>query len=315
VTSSVGNITPTINDWSNTQNNIHKVNEFYVNELNYALGLITSTLGSKTNPCLAFWIFQTQCLPATTQSSEYQMQLESDALDIATFIRNSITNAQNAYNTLISDIENGYINNGAPPGTPNAVTAAHELSTGLNQISSDLHIKNMTKILGGSNLSTIEGFIQMIRSNAQGNVSSFNQTVWHTLFTTTVCWNGGWSWADGVAKVTKGPGKNCHTIHPPKGESAQVVQVPGINNAGFLTYLEGIYQRSIANGQPLPGAFSNITSGFNGAVQSVSGISSNIQAQMQYLNQNLQQYFGIYKSIFDDYSNLTSYIVSKSTQS
>jgi hypothetical protein len=86
---------------------------------------------------------------------------------------------------------------------------------------------------------------------------------------------------------------------------------PGYSYEPLLYYaMYGCYRVATNNGQPVPEQFNQISSSFSGATQSVSGLSSSIQAQIQYLNQNLQQYFGIYKSFFDDYSNLSSYIVS-----
>lgn len=64
-------------------------------------------------------------------------------------------------------------------------------------------------------------------------------------------------------------------------------------------------------GGPIPPFFNQVTTSFNNLNQSVSGISSSISTQMQYLQQSLQQYFAVYKNFFDDFSNLTSFILNK----
>lgn len=84
------------------------------------------------------------------------------------------------------------------------------------------------------------------------------------------------------------------------------------NPQSMQTFINN-YQQAMSAGEPVPPEVNSLTTAFNNLNQSVSGMSSTIQTQMQYYQQNLQQFFAIYKSVFDDYSTLNSYIISKTT--
>lgn len=90
---------------------------------------------------------------------------------------------------------------------------------------------------------------------------------------------------------------------------------PGHTGQVIYTNINRMIQQAEKQGMPLPPQLNQIQSNFNNLNQSVSGVSSYIQTQMQYLNQNLQQYFSVYNNFFSDYNTLNAYIVSKSAGS
>ncbi len=246
-------INSSITDWTNTNSYMDSINHQYETDLN---SIMNAMKYQGMSPGLALWLFQTRCMPDATNSCEAQIKLEADALNVANCIRNDITNAQNDWNQVVALL--GKPNNGT--GYINGTKMYFDLS----KLEHDLHIPGMTKILGGSNIQSLSGFIQTIKTN----------------------------------------------VEPPPGWGGAYYDI--------FNYCEGLYSQAIpirpipgtAPG-PLPPQFATVTQSFNSLNQSVSGISSSIQAQMQYLNQSLQQYFGIYKSFFDSYSQFSSYIINK----
>ena len=162
----------------------------------------------------------------------------------------------------------------------------------LEQIRKDLAHAGMTQILGASNLKNIVGYVSSIEGNPQKFVCRW------APYTR--------SWIS-IPSGMRHPGQFPHWTYK---WTNMKFPVPGL----YSQYASK-YNAAVKSGQPPDQVFSLTTSSFNNLNQSVSGISSSIQAQMQYLNQNLQQYFGIYKSFFDSYSQLSSYIVNKTNNS
>lgn len=87
------------------------------------------------------------------------------------------------------------------------------------------------------------------------------------------------------------------------------------NTDGSKTYnvLKSMYNAAVNQGQSVPTGLNTIQSNYQNMNQSVSGVSSYIQTQLNFLNQNLQQYFSAYSNFFSDFNTLASYIVSKSS--
>jgi phage-related protein len=186
------------------------------------------------------------------------MQTQTDALNIASDLRNDITGAQNAYNQLVAEIEKEKVSPKAPINTAAhqcASNAAKQLSGFLAKLSAEFNLTKLKGVFPSGTISSLHNYIKTIKDNGQAS------------------------------------GK------------------------GFVSTMSGMYWNVFNSHGVVPPQFTQITNAFNDLNQSVSGISSSIQAQMQYLNQNLQQFFGIYKSFFDDYSQLSSYIVNRTAQS
>jgi hypothetical protein len=116
-----------------------------------------------------------------------------------------------------------------------------------------------------------------------------------------------WSWWEGFVPIYVSRHES-RTVPYSRLTTKMVTQT---DNGGIYSNLKFLYQDATRAGQPVPPEFTTITSNFNQLNQMISGVSSSIQMQMQYLNQNLQQFFGIYKSFFDDYSQLSSYVIQK----
>lgn len=111
-------------------------------------------------------------------------------------------------------------------------------------------------------------------------------------------------------KVISGYVQNItNAINPNPGQGFP----PHQTGKDIYSNLNKMMSGATKNGQTLPSSFNQITSNFNNLNQTVSGVSSYIQTQMQYLNQNLQQYFSVYNNFFSDFSSLNAYIVNKST--
>jgi hypothetical protein len=287
-------------DWNNANSAFNSV----VNEYKQEIQCLYK-MSEAGNPGLALWLFQTQCMPMATQSCQYSMQKEADALNIANELRNAISNVQNAYNNVINDIENGNSGQG--------VQDAAALSNALKKLSGLVNNTDISQILSKSNISTINGFIKTISGALYGPPAwqhrqtvdtSPHQTLKHSVWQT-------WSWEpDGTGGLTQytyttSRSWNTMTTHP------VTKTICYYDNGGIYDTLKSFYNEAVKNGQPVPPQFTTITSNFNQLNQMISGVSSSIQMQMQYLNQNLQQFFGIYKSFFDDYSQLSSYVIQK----
>lgn len=244
-------LTSQIANWRSAQLQYMSCVQDYKTELASLVALARSGHAAE-----ALWLFQLQLMPLATQSCEYQMEQESDALNIANTIRAQITSIQNDYNQAISDIEAGQ-------NTAAAAAAAGSMMHGLSDLKSILKINGMTAILGRSNISGMNGYISNVR--------------WQLL---------------GYNKPNA-----------------------GLTGSYVYNELQQYYNQAVLNGQSVPPIFNELNSNFTNLNQSVSGVSSYIQTQMQYLNQNLQQYFSIYGNFFQDYNTLNSYIVSKSVGS
>lgn len=238
-------ITNMIQQWNQTQAEESQLKQEYLAEIQKLLAIAKSG-----NPGEALYLFQLEAMPMITQSGEYQMKLQAEALGISNQLRNAITNAQNAYNDLLNQVESGT--------TALGKSAAKVLSQDLEQLQDLLKTSGLTQIFGSHGASQINNFNSFIKS------------------------------------ITN--------------------NMNGANGTRAYSNLKHLYSNIQKQGGIMPPAFNNITTNFDNLNQSVSGISSTIQSQMQTLNQNLQQYFGIYKSFFDDFSQLNSYIISRSQQ-
>lgn len=91
-------------------------------------------------------------------------------------------------------------------------------------------------------------------------------------------------------------------------------QPPPAGMTGKVIYsnIANLINQATSQGTGVPTQLTTIQSNFNNLNQSVSGVSSYIQTQMNYLNQNLQQYLSVYNNFFSSYNTLNGYIVSKS---
>lgn len=89
---------------------------------------------------------------------------------------------------------------------------------------------------------------------------------------------------------------------------------PSIGHTGSRIYshMNWLMKQAPSQGAGLPTQLNTVQSNINNMNQSVSGVSSYIQTQMNYLNQNLQQYLSVYSQFFSSYNTLNGYITSKS---
>lgn len=211
------------------------------------------------SPTMAMYLFNLMCMPSATSGFQCNVAQESEALNISNAVRSQITNAQNAYNNVISNIENDNWHSGT--------LAAQQLLTDLRQLCRLLNVTGMTAIFGASNIADLKNLVE---TNKQ-LTSATNYNPGH--------YNTGWYVFNKLYN-----------------------QYNNIFNPGYVG----------GQGGTVPTVFSNITANFNSLNQSVSGVSSYIQTQVQFLNQNLQQYFSVYNNFFNDFNTLNSYIVSKS---
>lgn len=254
------------------------------------------------SPANALWRFQTQALPIATQYFEYDGAIEAVAMGIANILRETITDAQSNFNSLVQKIEQGV----------GGVTFANGLKSALQQLQADLKVsvdvdgksKGLTYILGGGVIKNISQFVQ----NLLNPLSKPHTVVCYSLKTTTITYHL-------HTQVQSASGKHVDTKNYSWNltvqETTKVTKSTDIVTEGFYTYFKSVYNNAVSNGMPVSQIFSTFTSNFNNLNESVSGISSAIQAQMQYLNSNLQEYLGVYKNFFDDYANLSTYIVNK----
>ena len=146
----VSGITAQIANYSQANSAMNAQKAYYVNELQFLLQQMhTGHMSAGT----ALWLFQLECMPAVTNTCQYNMQLESDALNIANDLRGDITNAQNDYNVMIADIEKGGGGGSA---------AASKLLKDINTLKHALGIHGITKIMQTNSISNIKwraGFI------------------------------------------------------------------------------------------------------------------------------------------------------------
>lgn len=239
-----------VQDWINAQNQADAIDAEYKTEISSLMSQIKEyedwIKGGKKGPeqgmppAQALWVFQTEVAPLISQSSEYKIEQEADALNVSNDLRNAITSSQNAFNQIITDL-----NNKTTPSSSDVTS----LLDSLQALSGMINDQGAQNIFGPGTVTSMNGFIASV-TNIVGNPTSLQN---------------------------------------------------------FFTN----YQNALNSGDPVPPEVNMISTAFNNLNQSVSGMSTTTQTQMQYLQQNLQQFFAIYKSIFDDYSNLNSYIISK----
>ena len=285
-----------INAYNSINNQYLEMNALYASDLKSLVAWMKQDPTHRAGEAL--WRFQMWVMPDATQSCEYHMALEADALNIANTIRNDITNAQNDYN----NVENNIIGK----NTAAAKSAANQLSNDLKKLSQDLGAHGLTKIIGVTGLSTLKNYLSNIKENIHGDMKQSRVSHYVTTGYTHISWTS-------VVVVGRDDYYTVHKSRLSPYQKSGITHVKTSGPGGIYTYLNYVYsQATKAGSNSIPPAFSNITSGFNNLNQSVSGISSTIQAQMQYLNNNLQQFFGIFKSFFDDFSQLSSYITQKS---
>lgn len=268
------------------------------------------------SPSMALWLFQTQLMPTATNGMEYNLEEENYALQAAGDIRTQTTGVQNTFNRIIHDIENNISTASiGPHGThiTGPKSLANALSHQLQSLSHMLANPSLALIMGSGNLNDLQGFVNGIERllSGSGGIQQTVSTIIHSYLTTFVCHK---------SRVTiffppNGRGQPVHiswvttynrTIHTTTHVTHEWT------GGGAYAVLRRAYSQAATGGQGLPTVFSDIQGNFNNMNQSVSGVSSYIQTQMQYLNQNLQQYFSVYSNFFSDYNTLNSYIVSKS---
>lgn len=274
------------------------------------------------SPTMAMYLFNLMCMPAATAGFQCNVAQESEALNVANSIRTQITNAQNLYNRIINDIENGTSGPTIGPGGSTITgpkSLGQELLKDLKSFSGMLgNTTGLKEIFGSDNLQDLQGYINNLEGMLQGP-PGWNQTVSslpHCRVTTFVCHRSrvsiwinpynGRGYPEHISWVT--------TYHTVVHTTSRITH-RWYDAGGVYTHLRSLYKQGTSGGATLPTVFNNITSNFNSLNQSVSGVSSYIQTQVQFLNQNLQQYFSVYNNFFNDFNTLNSYIVSKSTGS
>lgn len=296
-------ISNAVSNWNSINKLLQQINEEYKQDLQSLICMCRTM----HDPGKALWLFQLDCMPLLTQSGECNMQLESDALNIANAIRSDVTSAQNAWNNFLNDLAEG--------NTAAGKSAVKALQSALNQVSKDIHQPGMTKILGSNGVKSISSFLSALKNATSGvpgnhmtnKATRVPETVWHSK----VVWNTGMTkWFTGLPKITT-KGGDAHHTRWASGVTRITKFIPTSvpNTAWSRLYSE--FHKAVHSGGQLPPELSNITTTFNELSQSVSGVSSSIQTQMQYVNQNLQQLFGTYSSFFQDFSQLNSYIINQ----
>jgi hypothetical protein len=270
---------------------------------------------------LALYQFQLVCMPMVTEMNETSIKQEADALNISTALRQDITSAQNDYNSLVGLIQQG-------KSAASGMAVAKELASALAKVSQDLHHPGMTKIMGGtldggvSAIQNIQNYINDIRNQFfGGGVQRYtgvaHPSVAYTLFEFERMLSPDSPFV--TYAVVTGYDKFSNFYHGPSWQGGrwdeQIIYrnayslAPGASYPHMYSNLKSIMKITGGTNNTVLQA---VTSDFTSMNQSVSGISSQIQAQMNYLNQSLQQYYSIYKSIFDSFSNYMSYIIQKS---
>jgi hypothetical protein len=194
----------------------------------------------KVSAQYAIFMFMLSCMPQIISSSESDIKIQADALNVATDVRQKITNAQNIYNKLVEAIKN--------KDEANGKLYEKQLNEALDSLNQDLSTTGIDQVLTEEGINSLKGFIDSLKTS--GGSPNFYQTLY-----------------------------NAYWDH---------------NQSNTV--------------------FQNITSDFTSMNQSVSGISSQIQAEMSYLNQAIQQYYSVYKSMMDSESNLSQYIIQHSSR-
>lgn len=272
------------------------------------------------SPSTALWLFQTQCMPTATNSMEYNLEQENDALSVSNSLRSLISGAQNTYNRVVNDIENGISQRQVLPHG-SVITGPKSLGNALvaqlKNLSGILNnVPGLNLIMGSANLADLQGYVNGLEHMLSGDPIVEHIVSLHThngvthynsaLITYTIYinpYNGrgtkvNYTVWNRVSHNWQNISRICHSV-----------QLAG----GVYSKLRSAYSQAVNAGKQVPPVFSDVTSNFNNLNQSVSGVSSYIQTQMQYLNQNLQQYFSVYSNFFQDYNTLNSYIINKMT--
>lgn len=259
------------------------------------------------SPADALWRYQTQAMPLATQYFEYEGAIEATALGIANILRQNITDAQSNFNSLVQKIEQG---DGGQSFAAGLKSALDQLKADLNvRVSADGKQRGLTYILGSGVIKNLSNFVQNLLNPIQHATTmvcySIRKSVTHFHLQTKV------SISDGSKSTTT----TIYNWSMAVTRSTRVTKSKEVVSAGFYSYFDYEYKNAVEEGQPVSQIFGTFVSNFNNLNQSVSGISSAIQAQMQYLNNNLQEYLGVYKHFMDDYANLSTYIVNKQKSS
>lgn len=197
--------------------------------------LLAAWKEGKISSQYAIYAFMLSCMPQIIASSETDIKLQADALNVATDVRGKITDAQNSYNKLVEAIQNNDETSGK--------LYERQLNDALASLGQDLSIPAIADVLTEDGVDTLKGFIDGLKTT--GGAPNFYQTL-----------------------------SSAYRDH----DRSNTV-------------------------------FQEMTTDFTSMNQSVSGISSQIQAQMSYLNQAIQQYYSVYKSMMDSQANLTQYVV------
>lgn len=296
---------------------------------------------------VALYQFQLLCMPMVTEMNETSIKQEADALNIASVLRQDITTAQNDYNNLLALIQQ---NRSAASGQIAAKALAQAMDKLSQDLHHTGMTKIMGGASGGgaSAIANIQNFINDIRGQffgSQGN--SINQYTWvngsyiasHYRYSYQIQYNGSVGPYIGHAGSFYGPSPFAKramqsailSAEHQTGASGHFSTIfATLHSLPPLSNQHGFHWSRIQDQHSYPHIYSNlksimkisggsnntilqsVTSDFTSMNQSVSGISSQIQASMNYLNQSLQQYYSIYKSIFDSFSNYMNYIIQKS---
>jgi hypothetical protein len=200
--------------------------------------------------------------------------------------------------------------------------AAQELAQEMNKLQQDLHYPGMTKIMGGtvgggaSAIANIQNFINDIKGQFFGQgIDKFTRSVNNSPAYTEYIF-ARVETPDGpmiTYAIMTGHAKYSNFYHGPSWRGGyqfnETYFHAGTSYPHIYSNLKSIMKITGGSNNTI---LQSVTSDFTSMNQSVSGISSQIQASMNYLNQSLQQYYSIYKSIFDSFSNYMNYIIQKS---
>jgi hypothetical protein len=339
------------NDYNQCQAKYQSQFDYYHQMLNQILANWHAHKQGSMSASVGLYQFQLLCMPMVTEMNETNIKQEADALDIASALRQDITNAQSDYNNLLGVIQQ---NRTAASGQ----MAAQELAQAMDKLQQDLHYPGMTKIMGGtvgggaSAIANIQNFINDIKGQFFGNPEQYYTNIFafsdHYQFSFRVVLNGmpitdikgsiygSLGAAQALLNKDLSFWRNNHrrtAFNFSKMRLTMVsvnYQIRKITMNTLAPAMHTVGHYAVTGRQSYPHIYSNlksimkitggsnntilqsVTSDFTSMNQSVSGISSQIQASMNYLNQSLQQYYSIYKSIFDSFSNYMNYIIQKS---
>ncbi len=236
------------------------------------------------DPGTQLWLFQVELFPQILQGQQYQIIEYGAAENVASDLRQVLSDAQNAYNWITSH-HNTPGARGASGSTMQqfASTMKKDLQE-FNQLGHDF--PGITAILGPdaiNNLVSQANAIMGYFSNGHGGHSNISpQSMANQII----------SWAN------QGAGPIVIPIR--RGGSGNVMPNPTPINPASAPVPSPTVSPTIQN---INGLFANIN-------QTLSGTSAKLQTQIQTYAQNLQQFIGAYKSDYDTYSQYVNFILN-----